>query len=266
MYRGKTCIITGASSGLGEALALDLAKEQTQLILFSRNESKLQSVANSCELLGASCLVVSGDISKPDDCARLIEATVQKFGKIDYLINNAGVSMWSEFADITDLNVFQQLLAINYLGAVYCTHYALPYLRQSQGMIVVISSLQGKFAVPFHSGYAAAKHALHGFFDTLRIELQKDKVDVLIVAPSWLQGTRLRANAFGSKEKPSFRHHQSESGMTLTECCKQIKLAMAARKRELLLPKKARILSLIQAFSPQCVDWYIARRVSKELK
>lgn len=174
--------------------------------------------------------------------------------------------MWANFADVADLKIFEQLISVNYLGSVYCTHYALPFLRNTKGLIVVISSLQGKFAVPLHTGYVAAKHALHGFFNTLRIELKPDKVDVLIVAPSWLQGTNLRSRALVTQTNKSFRHRQSESGMTLEQCCQYIKSSMKKRKRELLLPKKARILSFIQAISPSLVDWYIDRRIKKELE
>lgn len=267
MFDGKICIITGASSGLGQALALSLASEKAKLVLFSRNESALEQVSQACEQLGAECLLISGDITQQSDCARLIAVTIEKFGRIDYLINNAGVSMWAQFADVTDLTIFEQLMATNYLGAVYCTHYALPYLRQSKGLIVVISSLQGKFPVPFHTGYSAAKHALHGFFETLRIELRQDQVDILMVAPSWLQGTNLRARAFSvEKNHKAFRHRQSKSGMTLEVCCQYIKTAMSQRKRELLLPKKAKILTWVKAIAPQWVDWYIASRVKKELK
>src|SRR5262249_36159463 len=119
-----------------------------------------------------------------------------KFGRIDHLVLCAGLGMWARFDAVTDPMLFERLIAVNYLASVYCAHAALPHLRQSQGLITVISSLQGRVGVPLHTGYAAAKHALHGFFDSLRIEVEPGKPNILMVLPHWVD-TGLRQNAVG---------------------------------------------------------------------
>ncbi len=196
MLAGKTIVITGASSGLGASLAEQLSLHKTNLVLFSRNIDKLQSVAKACEGNGAKTLVVQGDISKPEDCKKLYNETIKNFNTIDHLVLNAGISMWAEFEEITDLSLFQKLIETNYLGAVYLTYYCLPSLIKSKGMITAISSIQGKIAVPNHTGYVASKHALTGFLNTLRMEVKDKGVDVMLVMPHWLRGTDLRKNAF----------------------------------------------------------------------
>ena len=166
MLAGKTIIITGASSGLGASLAEQLSHYKTNLVLFSRNIDKLRRVAKTCEANGSKVLVVEGDISKPEDCKKLHKETINCFNTVDHLVLNAGISMWAEFEEITDLSLFPKLIETNYLGAVYLTHHCLPALIKSKGMITAISSIQGKIAVPNHTGYVASKHALTGFLNT----------------------------------------------------------------------------------------------------
>jgi len=144
---------------------------KTNLVLFSRNIDKLQSVAKTCEEKGAKTLVVRGDISKQEDCKRLYNETINNFNALHHLVLNAGISMWAKFEEITDLTLFQKLIETNYLGAVYLTHCCLPALIKSKGMITAISSIQGKIAVPEHTGYVASKHALTGFLNTLRMAI-----------------------------------------------------------------------------------------------
>jgi NAD(P)-dependent dehydrogenase (short-subunit alcohol dehydrogenase family) len=157
-------------------------------------------------------------VTQPEACQQLVEKAIATFGQIDSLINNAGISMVTRFDEITDLSIFEQVMQVNYLGAVYCTHYALPYLKASRGLLVAISSLCGKTAVPTRSGYVASKHAMQGFFDTLRIELRGTGVDVLVVSPGFV-ATDIRERALGANGQPlgqSPRHKLKQCWNSLT--------------------------------------------------
>ena len=236
MFGEKTVVITGASSGLGAALALAFAKRGANLVLFSRNGEKLREVETVCRESGSESLVVIGDVTVPEDCKRLVECSLSHYGSLDYLIANAGVSMWAKFEEVEDVSIFRRLVETNYLGAVYCVYYALPHLKKNGGMVVAVSSIQGKIGVPLHTGYVASKHALQGFCESLRTELGGSGVDVLTVLPHWLRGTDLRKNAFGKDGNlvgPSTRKHSKES-VALEDCCQAIIEAIGKRKRELV--------------------------------
>ena len=185
-FTGKTVLITGASEGIGRALALTLASERPRLALNARNAARLAEAASACAALGAQVLELPGDVSRQEECAALVARTLAHFGALDVLVNNAGITMWSRFDRTGDLGVFAQLLATNYLGPVYLTAAALPALKAARGLIVAVASMAGLTGVPERSGYAASKHALVGFFESLRIELAGSGVDVTIVAPDFV--------------------------------------------------------------------------------
>ena len=167
----KTFIITGASTGIGAALAHVYASRGNNVVLASRNEEELAHLAERCERAGGKALAVRTDVTDIAQCKAMVDAAVERFGGIDVLVNNAGITMWARFREITDLTMFERIMRVNYLGTVYCTHFALPHLIASRGLIVGISSLTGKTGVPTRSGYAASKHAMQGFLDSIRIEL-----------------------------------------------------------------------------------------------
>lgn len=266
MFRDKTAIITGASSGLGAALALEFAREGACLALFSPEPERQEEVAGQCEREGGRALAVIGDVSRPEDCQRLVEQTVACFGRVDYLIANAGISMWARFDEVEDLTVFRRLIEVDYLGALYCIHYALPYLKQSQGMIAAITSIQGKIGVPLHSGYVAAKHALQGFCETLRMELAGSGVEVLTVLPHWLRGTELRQHALGRDGREvgtSSRQHTRES-VSMEEACRAIGEAIRQRKREVIIPWKLKLLLALNLFSPRIAESLIKGAVKQQ--
>jgi short-subunit dehydrogenase len=260
MFMNKVIIITGASSGLGRALAIALAKQQASLILFSRNKHALQDTKFACEKFTSHVDIVVGDVTKIVDCNQLINVAKDKYNQIDCLINNAGLSMWSRFSDIEDIEVYDELMRTNYLGAVYCTHSALPLLRKSKGMIVVISSVQGFLPIPFHSGYVAAKHALQGFFSTLRLE--ETDLDILIVSPSWIRDTSLRKNAIGIRDTNSLARKHNDA-MSLDFLVKKILAAMAAKKAELIVPYKIRLLKWLRKFSTKIADSIIKYKLQR---
>ncbi len=256
MFENKTVLIIGASTGLGKALSIKLANKKSNIALMSRNQAGLNETASLCE---ASPLLIVGDITSEVDCQTAIARVIDHYGRLDHLILNAGISMWSHFADLSDLSAIAQLMQTNYMGAVNCTYHALPYLKKTRGMITVISSIQGKIGVPYHTGYAASKHALEGFFNSLRIELDR-KIDILIVSPGWIEGTELKKRALGDKVGAVRKEHARHM-LTLETCSQEIISAIFKRKRELVLPRKYGWLPWLKLLVPSLLDTLIKRKV-----
>ena len=169
-FTNQTIVTTGASDGIGAELARQLAREKPKLVLAARRREALQAVASQCEALGATTLIVPTDVSVEADCRALIAAAVAKFGRIDALVNNAGVSMHANFDEISDTAVYESLMRINLMGSVWPTHAALPHLKASKGLIVAVASLAGLVGVPGRTAYSATKFAMTGFFEALRAE------------------------------------------------------------------------------------------------
>lgn len=240
--KNKNILITGASSGLGQKMAHALALQGANLTLFSRSQQPM-----------GSSLIVKGDISKSEDCERAISLAIERFGSLDYLILNAGISMWAPFNQVLDLNLLKTLIDTNYLGSVYFTHYALPYLKKTKGMIVVISSIQGQIPVPYHTGYAASKHALTGFFNTLRME---ESIDILAVFPSWIDGTKIGEHSISGKQR--------KKGLRLDFCVDRIIQAMKKRSKELYIPRHYALLPLMRSLFPKLLNRLIMRAVRKK--
>lgn len=266
MFRDKSVVITGASSGLGAALAVEFAGLGARLTLFSRTADDLQAVAAKCVDLGAQALVVVGDVTAIEDCRRLATTAVERHGGIDYLVANAGLSMWSAFEQVEELEIFRQLTEVNYLGAVNCIHTALPYLRRRRGMIVAITSIQALIGVPQHTGYVASKHALQGFCDALRLELRESGVDILTVLPHWLRGTQLRGKALGSSGRPigaSSRKHSSES-VSLEVASRAIVHAASKRRRRLIIPWKLKLLVWLNTLRPVWAERFVMRAMNNQ--
>ena len=269
VFQDKSVIITGASSGLGAALALEFARAGACVSLFSPEGERQREVAAQCAEAGARALAVIGDVTRPGDCRRLMEETAAEFGGIDYLVANAGISMWAKFEDIEDLAVFRQLMEVNYLGAVNCAYYALPHLKERRGMLVAISSIQSKIGVPLHTGYVASKHALQGFCESLRMELDLDGagVDILTVLPHWVRGTELRQHALSAEGREvgtsSSRKHSGQS-VSVEEACRAIMKAMRKRKRELIIPWKLKLLLGLNLIRPKAAEAVITGAVKHQ--
>jgi len=264
MFSGKTVIITGASSGLGRQLACDLAVQGANCVLFGRNEDKLAQTLTLCEEAGAQAIAVVGDVTQSVDCERLANESVERFGGIDIYISNAGISMWAPFEEVKDLGIFRRLMEVNYLGAVHGAHYALPHLKKSAGQFVAIASIQSKVAVPYHTGYVASKHALEGFCEALRCDLEGKEVNVLTVYPHWIRGTDMRANACsadGKVLKGGGRSHNKES-ITPEECSKAVLEALGKRKGELIIPNKLKLVPWLKLLWPG----YLRRKIQRMVK
>jgi len=178
--KGKVVVITGCSSGIGKSLALFYAKRGAKLAINARREAELNQVAEECKLLGAEVITIVADVGIQADCKKVIDVTVNKYGAIDLLVLNAGVSMGSLLEELEDISIMKKIMDVDYFQCVYCTHYALPHLIKSNGKITVISSIAGLYGTPSRTGYSAAKFAVNGFFEALRLEMEFKKRDVQI--------------------------------------------------------------------------------------
>jgi short-subunit dehydrogenase len=235
-FHANAVIITGASSGIGRALALELASEGAWLALAARDAERLQAVAVECRQHHACRVItVPTDVSDEPQCRNLADCAVQEFGRLDTLINNAAISMWARFEEMQTLAPFEEIMRVNYLGSVYCTYHALPHLKRSRGRLVAVSSLAGRNGVPTRSGYAGSKHAMVGFFDSLRIELAGSGVTVTVVYPDFVT-SEIRERAYGADGRPLGRSPVREAEvMSAEECARRIAKAAGKRKRELLM-------------------------------
>jgi short-subunit dehydrogenase len=252
-------VITGASKGIGAELARQLAARGATLALAARELPALEQVAAECRARGARATCVRTDVGVEADCRRLMAETVAAFGRIDTLVNNAGATMWARFADITDVALLGRIMQINYMGAVYCTHHALPQLLAQRGRIVGVASLTALTGVPTRTGYAASKHAMRGFFDSLRIELEGSGVTVTMVYPGFV-ATGIRENAVGPDGRAVPRDPvDPRRAMTVEECARRIVRATERRSREVVMTARGRAGRWVKLFAPGLVD-RIARR------
>lgn len=244
MIKGKIVWITGASSGIGEALAYQLAEKGAKLVLSSRNENQLNEVKSKCNTSPDTILVLPLDLanlSAPEDLANKVKDT---FGRIDILINNGGISQRAFFMD-TQPEVFRKIMEVNFFGGIELARAVIPAMKEIRGgAIVAISSVTGKFATPLRSAYAASKHAMHGFYDALRAELYNDNINVLLVAPGYVK-TKVSFNALlGDGSANNELDSGQANGITPEECAKEIILAIQKGKYE-IYPGKLKEVSAV---------------------
>ena len=256
-------ILTGASRGIGREMAFQLADQGAWLALAAREAGTLEEVAAECRRRGARAVAIPADVGEEAQCAALVARAVEEFGRVDTLINNAGIGMWARFDEVSDLSIFERILKVNYLGSVYCTWHALPHLKRTRGRIVGVSSLTGKTGVPTRSAYAASKHAMAGLFDSLRIELAGTGVTVTMVYPGFV-ATEIRERAFGADGKPLGASPVRESEVMTAETCARLILEAAARRRrELVMTRRGKIGMWLKVLAPGLVD-RIARRAIEQ--
>jgi len=254
-FKDRVVIITGASSGIGEALACHLAQAGAFLALAARSVERLETVAAECRRIGAKAVSVPADVSDEDQCKALIATALTTYGRIDALVNNAGFGVGARFGSLPSLALFVDVLNTNFMGSVYCTYYALPHLIQTKGRIVAVSSLAAKVPLPNYSGYTASKHAMAGFFDVIRMELEDSGVSVTTIYPDFVV-TRFAANVRDAGGRPRGQDARSYSRKTMTaqECARLIAEAAAARRREVTLSTRGRLVPWIKLLAPGVVD------------
>jgi short-subunit dehydrogenase len=255
----KKVWITGASSGIGEALAYAFAREGAYLILSARNTIELERVKNNC--IGASGVeVLRLDIGEHDAVQGLAKELIERIGSIDYLVNNAGLSQRSLAKD-TDLAVTKRLIDVDLIGTIALTKAVLPtMLAQKHGQIVVISSVMGKLGAPLRSSYAAAKHGLHGYFDTLRAECHKEGLRILLVCPGYVR-TNVSINAVvGDGSRQGSMDEATAKGFPPEVVAQKILSAIRSGKEEILIAySRERMAAFLKRFAPRLLS-YIVRR------
>ncbi|SDI43472.1 Short-chain dehydrogenase [Ferrimonas sediminum] len=249
--KDKVVIVTGASEGIGRALAMQLSAAGARLMLAARNRERLEELANQ---LPGEAEVCPCDVAQPEQCQQLVHQTLAHFGRLDILINNAGITMWSRFDDLEDLGVFERLMRVNYLGAVYLTHAALPALKHSRGSVVAVASIAGLTGVPCRSGYAASKHAMVGFFDSLRIELKDQGVDVTLICPDFVV-SQTHKRAMGADGHPLGQTPMQESKIMTAERCAQLCLTAISRRERLLITSlRGKLGRWLRLLAPGFID------------
>ena len=261
--KGKVVVITGASLGIGKALAYEFSGKGSKVVLGARNHDNLKKVADDINLQGGEAVYCVTDVSNENDCKTLILTGVEKYGRIDILINNAGISMRAMFNDLK-LDVLKQLMDINFWGTVYCTKHALPFLLETKGVVVGVSSIAGLKGLPGRTGYSASKFAMNGFMETLRIENLKTGLHVLMAFPGFtasnIRNTALAADGSMQGESP----RDEEKMMTAEEVATHIYKAVVKRKNRIILTTQGKLTFWINKFLPNWLDKQVYKQMAKE--
>ncbi len=262
---GKVVVITGAAGGLGRALALRCAARGAHLGLLDLQPDTLESLAKELRELEVRCAFASCDVTDPEACEAAIAQVAGELGGIDLLVNNAGITQRSAFVD-TELSVYRKVMDVNFFGSLHCTRAALPHLRERRGQVVVISSVAGFAPLLGRTGYCASKHALHGFFDTLRAELAPEGIGVLIVSPSFIS-TPINVNALDGDGQRT-RHPQSTVGKVMGPSEAAVAIVRAAERDRRFLPlgRVAVVTRLLVSLWPRLYERLMIRSVGAELE
>lgn len=258
--KNKVIWITGASSGIGEALVYESAKQGAKIILSARRENELLRVVGNANLTNENSLILPFDLLDTSNADKYIKEIIQKFGRIDLLVNNGGQSQRAEAIN-TSGEAEKKLFEINYFSAVNLSKAVLPFmLKQQSGKIIVISSIAGKFGFYLRSTYSAAKHALQGYFESLRLEIETKGVSVLIVCPGKIK-TSISLNAAIENGQTHNKMDEShEDAMTPEACAKQIITAILKNKEELFVGGRELLIVKIKRFFPQLFNVLIRKQ------
>jgi len=262
--KDKIVIITGASSGIGKSLATEFAKRGTNLVLGARQFVTLCEIAQSLEKeYGIKAVAVQCDVTHEEDCGHLIKQAMVTFGKIDILINNAGISMRALFND-ADIKVLKTVMDVNFWGTVYCTKYALPEILKTKGTIVGVSSIAGYKGLPGRTGYSASKFAMNGFLDALRVENLKTGINVITACPGFT-ASNIRNTALdqsGKQQGESTMHE--EKMMTSDEVAKIIADGVENRARTLIMTGQGKLTVFLSKILPGLLDKLVYNTIAKE--
>jgi short-subunit dehydrogenase len=258
--RNKVIWLTGASSGIGEALAYELARKGAKLILSARRKEELERVKGNCHPDAQPMIkILPLDLEKADTLKLSAEAAVQIFGHVDVLINNGGISQRSLVVD-TSLAVDRRIMEVNYFGAISLTKYLLPhFIHRKQGHFVNISSVTGKFGTPYRSAYAASKHALHGFFDAVRAEHYKDNIRVTMICPGFIH-TPITLSALTADGTPLNKMDEAQfKGKPADWCARKIASTMERNKEEVYIGGREVFAVYAKRFFPALFSKIIRR-------
>ncbi len=265
LFENKVVIVTGASSGIGEAVAREFAANGSKVMLAARSEEKLAAIVNEIRDKKLEASYIRTDVTREEDCRNLVEKTVEKYGTVNILINNAGLSMRASFDEV-DLKVLHRLMNINFWGTVYCTKYALPYLVASRGSLVGVSSVAGFHGLPGRTGYSASKFAIHGFLETIRIENLKKGLHVMVIAPGFT-ASEIRKHALTANGSEQGTSPRKEEKLKSPEyVAKWVLKGIRKKKRNKILTWEGRLTALFQRIIPAVVDWVYYIEMSRETK
>ncbi len=252
-------LITGASDGIGAEIARQLAaaqRDQVGLVLAGRTQQKLDTVAEQCRQHGAKVLRVAMDVGQESQCRSLVDQALLEFGRLDTLVNNAGMSAQALFSEVqaADLHWYEDLMRVNFWGALWCTHAALPHLKASSGRIVAVNSLAGLVGVPGRTAYSATKFAMTGFFEALRAELKTAGVSVTTAYPG-VVATAIRHRGYNARGEPAGASGLKEDdAMSVEECARLIIEGMQARRREVVMTGKGKLGRFLKLVAPGVVE------------
>lgn len=261
--RGKVVLITGGSSGIGKALAFSFGKAGANIVVTGRQEAPLREVSEQLSTAGIEHLTLVADVSVRADNERMVRETLVRFGRLDVLINNAGISMRAMFAE-TDPEVLRKVMDINFFGTVYATHYALPHLLKTGGSIVGISSIAGYRGLPVRSGYSASKFAMNGFLEALRTELLHEGVHVLTACPGFTT-SNIRFTALGKDGEVKGETMRDEGAMmSAEEVAERILAATMARRRSLVLTTQGKFTVFLNNWLPGLMDKLVYNTLANE--
>jgi short-subunit dehydrogenase len=256
-------LITGGTSGIGRACALEFGKNGAHVVITGRDIKKLKDTAAELAAVGIEHLIVQGDVGILGDAMRAVADTIAAFGRIDVLINNAGLSMRAKFADV-DVTVIEQLMQTNFFGTVYVTKAALPYLLASKGTIVGVSSIAGYRGLPGRTGYSASKFAMNGFLEALRTELLPQGVNVLTAAPGFtasnIRHTALLANGQSQNDTP----RDEGKMMTSEEVAQYLRRAVEKRQRSFVLTGEGKLVVFLNKWLPSIMDRMVLNNFRKQ--
>lgn len=257
-FRGARAVVTGASAGIGAAVCRELACRGARILLTGRNLRELDRVAGECDALGGDVETVAGDLTDAQVQEAIIEAAVAAWDGVDLLVNNAGISMNARFAELQD-EVLREIFEVNFFASAALTRLAIPYLTRSRGRIIVLSSVTGLVGTPTRSAYAASKHALHGLFDALRVELRPAGVGVTIVCPGFVR-TEIRSRALlADGQAQGFDDAKGRRQMSPERVARRSLSAAAAGKRLVLMGIETRVARLLSRWAPAALDGILAR-------
>lgn len=251
--KDKVIVITGASSGIGEAMAREYAARGARVVLGARSIQKLQLLAGDIRSRGGQVAYCATDVTVPEDCKALIDTAVREFDGIDVLVCNAGISMRALFDDV-ELDVLHRLMDVNFWGTVNCCKFALPYLQAAHGSIVGVSSVAGLHGLPGRTGYSASKYAMTGFLETLRIENLRRGLHVMIACPGFtasnVRFAALTADGTQQGETP----RDEARMMTPAEVARIVERGILRRKRLCLMEAEGRATHFVKKFAPAFLD------------
>jgi len=253
-FENRVIVITGASDGIGAELARQLARERPRLVLAARGADGLDRVRRECVSLGAEAIDVVTDVGVEADCRRLVEGALAKFGDIDVLVANAGISMHARFDEIEDFSTFERLFRINAMGTIWCVRHAYESLKRTRGLVVGVSSLAGKTGVPARTTYCTSKFAQSGFLEAFRIEAADHGVAVMAAFPGVVK-TEIRRHGWNGRGEPAGVSGLAEEGaMPVEDCARLIVDGMRRRRREVVMTAKARVALWLKLVAPSKVD------------